>query len=245
MKGNNLKPKRGIMARCKRSFTAGRRKRWGPLRTSSAPPQLRPFFFLMIRRPPRSTLFPYTTLFRSAVWASIANVPSVSTGGGDVLVQATDDQTISVTSLAVALAIAVGNTGIAASGGGSESSTVGTAADPVGSVTIEASSNSAITATVLGVAGSVAIGTGTAVAVAIGVAVARNFIGFSQTPPASANYTMSTSRPGSLVAGKTVKIDVGARKDDVYEYIGATLPGTVDLLHQDFDDTTKWTQLAD
>src|SRR5579859_8242535 len=34
------------------------------------------FFFLMIRRPPRSTLFPYTTLFRSrspagsAPWAS-------------------------------------------------------------------------------------------------------------------------------------------------------------------------------
>src|SRR3712207_6870742 len=26
---------------------------------------MRPFFFLMIRRPPRSTLFPYTTLFRS------------------------------------------------------------------------------------------------------------------------------------------------------------------------------------
>src|SRR5438477_8490121 len=26
-----------------------------------------PFFFLMIRRPPRSTLFPYTTLFRSDV----------------------------------------------------------------------------------------------------------------------------------------------------------------------------------
>src|SRR2546428_8420450 len=25
------------------------------------------FFFLMIRRPPRSTLFPYTTLFRSAL----------------------------------------------------------------------------------------------------------------------------------------------------------------------------------
>src|SRR3712207_8291935 len=28
---------------------------------------LRSFFFLMIRRPPRSTLFPYTTLFRSRV----------------------------------------------------------------------------------------------------------------------------------------------------------------------------------
>src|SRR5258706_16447536 len=28
-------------------------------------PNVRLFFFLMIRRPPRSTLFPYTTLFRS------------------------------------------------------------------------------------------------------------------------------------------------------------------------------------
>src|SRR5258708_10289593 len=28
------------------------------------------FFFLMIRRPPRSTLFPYTTLFRSVVLAA-------------------------------------------------------------------------------------------------------------------------------------------------------------------------------
>src|SRR5258706_11456660 len=30
------------------------------------------FFFLMIRRPPRSTLFPYTTLFRSARGPGIA-----------------------------------------------------------------------------------------------------------------------------------------------------------------------------
>src|SRR5262249_62317922 len=29
------------------------------------PPLSPPFFFLMIRRPPRSPLFPYTTLFRS------------------------------------------------------------------------------------------------------------------------------------------------------------------------------------
>src|SRR2546430_12208280 len=32
---------------------------------SSAPAGIVCFFFLMIRRPPRSTLFPYTTLFRS------------------------------------------------------------------------------------------------------------------------------------------------------------------------------------
>src|SRR2546426_10509893 len=29
------------------------------------------FFFLMIRRPPRSTLFPYTTLFRSEATAGV------------------------------------------------------------------------------------------------------------------------------------------------------------------------------
>src|SRR2546430_5891075 len=30
------------------------------------------FFFLMIRRPPRSTLFPYTTLFRSRIGGILA-----------------------------------------------------------------------------------------------------------------------------------------------------------------------------
>src|SRR2546430_12378546 len=30
------------------------------------------FFFLMIRRPPRSTLFPYTTLFRSTQWRPLS-----------------------------------------------------------------------------------------------------------------------------------------------------------------------------
>src|SRR5829696_10083104 len=33
------------------------------------------FFFLMIRRPPRSTLFPYTTLFRSTPVAGCQSIP--------------------------------------------------------------------------------------------------------------------------------------------------------------------------
>src|SRR5256885_5979656 len=33
------------------------------------------FFFLMIRRPPRSTLFPYTTLFRSDLRKIVATAP--------------------------------------------------------------------------------------------------------------------------------------------------------------------------
>src|SRR2546430_9675055 len=34
------------------------------------------FFFLMIRRPPRSTLFPYTTLFRSLIESDLEQVRS-------------------------------------------------------------------------------------------------------------------------------------------------------------------------
>src|SRR3712207_8686857 len=48
------------------------------------------FFFLMIRRPPRSTLFPYTTLFRSRDRdegdhqreAAVDGVDEVGVGGG-------------------------------------------------------------------------------------------------------------------------------------------------------------------
>src|SRR5256885_12882954 len=39
-------------------------------------PSFLSFFFLMIRRPPRSTLFPYTTLFRSDLEARYELRPS-------------------------------------------------------------------------------------------------------------------------------------------------------------------------
>src|SRR6202171_6650750 len=47
------------------------------------------FFFLMIRRPPRSTLFPYTTLFRSQqinnqIYVSYASTGDVANGFIDV-----------------------------------------------------------------------------------------------------------------------------------------------------------------
>src|SRR2546426_2222357 len=43
------------------------------------------FFFLMIRRPPRSTLFPYTTLFRSvSAFGSPPDPRSVGLGGKTV-----------------------------------------------------------------------------------------------------------------------------------------------------------------
>ena len=56
------------------------------------------FFFLMIRRPPRSTLFPYTTLFRSiAVTIAKYLTPSgrdINTFGiePDIIVELTDEE---------------------------------------------------------------------------------------------------------------------------------------------------------
>src|SRR5271163_3769536 len=42
-------------------------RKWEPVmvRSPAGPRRDKPIFFVMIRRPPRSTLFPYTTLFRS------------------------------------------------------------------------------------------------------------------------------------------------------------------------------------
>src|SRR3712207_8154845 len=40
------------------------------------------FFFLMIRRPPRSTLFPYTTLFRSGTGELPVDEPDVDPARG-------------------------------------------------------------------------------------------------------------------------------------------------------------------
>src|SRR3712207_7860352 len=52
------------------------------------------FFFLMIRRPPRSTLFPYTTLFRSARRGAGLPEPAGAgeRAGGDHIVTADPNQ---------------------------------------------------------------------------------------------------------------------------------------------------------
>src|SRR3712207_4430718 len=46
----------------------------------------------MIRRPPRSTLFPYTTLFRSRLYLEFLRVPSLSVGLYCLPAEGTDPQ---------------------------------------------------------------------------------------------------------------------------------------------------------
>src|SRR2546425_1962266 len=46
------------------------------------------FFFLMIRRPPRSTLFPYTTLFRSLDEWNLKYLPNAFNTAGGFVIQA-------------------------------------------------------------------------------------------------------------------------------------------------------------
>src|SRR5215208_7627860 len=61
------------------------------------------FFFLMIRRPPRSTLFPYTTLFRSRHRPARAAPP----GGAGRLHDARDRKSTRLNSSHVAISYAV------------------------------------------------------------------------------------------------------------------------------------------
>src|ERR1051326_2520795 len=52
------------------------------LNSSHIPLHRMPSFFLMIRRPPRSTLFPYTTLFRSQV-ICVTHLPQIAAMGDE------------------------------------------------------------------------------------------------------------------------------------------------------------------
>src|SRR3989339_1399877 len=58
------------------------------------------FFFLMIRRPPRSTLFPYTTLFRSCSFFALRQSESTNSSGLWSLRSRSEEHTSELQSLA-------------------------------------------------------------------------------------------------------------------------------------------------
>jgi mucin-19 len=126
------------------------------------------------------------------VTASISNVPSLKTAGGAVLVSAEEGGSISATSAAVAFSAAVGGEGaIAVAGGGAlaanfieaetqafiSDSNVGASGNLAGTVTVEATDDSAISATIAAIAASLTFGGESGTGVAIGVSLAYNEIG--------------------------------------------------------------------
>jgi hypothetical protein len=161
--------------------------------------------------------------------AVLKNAGSVTTGGSDVIVAAHNSAAITAESVAVAVSLGIsgGSVGFAISGGGSESTNViltktnasiensqlGTSGNKVGSVDLDASSDGAVDAVVGAVAASVSFGSTTGVGVSLGVAVARNFIGWDPSGANSLSTTYTTDQDATtLVPGETVRIASGARR---------------------------------
>src|SRR5580658_2124937 len=65
------------------------------------------FFFLMIRRPPRSTLFPYTTLFRSSVVGSTPDSPSLRIASSISAISSSDRKSTRLNSSHLVISYAV------------------------------------------------------------------------------------------------------------------------------------------
>src|SRR5256885_16479423 len=64
------------------------------------------FFFLMIRRPPRSTLFPYTTLFRSRIAAMDgAHADHGHVAGIDIARDRSEEHTSELSHLVISYAV--------------------------------------------------------------------------------------------------------------------------------------------
>src|SRR3989454_4423616 len=86
----------------------------------------------MIRRPPRSTLFPYTTLFRSVTWASSNTAVATVNGSGLVSGGAAGPATITATSEGQSGMATVTVTALAAPPVGAGAANAGTAGGAAG-----------------------------------------------------------------------------------------------------------------
>ncbi|MHC5860002.1 hypothetical protein [Nostoc sp.] len=176
----------------------------------------------------------------------------VKTATGNVSLSATTDGSIQAVSVAASVSVGIsGTAGIAVSGAGAESTnSISTktnayikdsAINSAGAVNVTAQNTAGISAKV--VAASAAVGaSGTAgVAASIGVAIARNLIGWDVNVT-DTNYKYTTaSGEQSVNQGDRVLIAKGARAGDIYEFIGD--PATINLQNADYAKTSDWKQV--
>lgn len=192
-------------------------------------------------------------LVTSEVLAYVKNADStLRTTTGNVDISATNDKaSITAVSAAASLAAGVsGTAGVGVSGAGAESTNlIGTKTNAFiedsvinskGAVSLNAKNNAEIKATVI--AASVALGASATagVGVSIGVAVARNLIGWNVDPNQAFKYDTSSGSK-AMLKGDRVKIKQGARAGDIYEFIGD--PATIDLRTTDYGSTSNWKQV--
>lgn len=166
----------------------------------------------------------------NSVEAGIKNADQVTTTIGDVTVLASEAAFIHATSAAAAIAAGFGGAvGVGVAGAGAEATNViltngvatieNSVVDAAGNVNIDSTNTAVIKALNISASVSAAAGGAAGVGVSIGVAIATNLIGFKQNPEASSTFT-TDDNPASVSEGQTVKIANGARKGNVYEYIG-------------------------
>jgi hypothetical protein len=203
------------------------------------------------------------------VSAHILNMPSVITDGGDIHVSATDAARIEVTSIAaaVALSVSLSDTSVGIAGGASastnvilgrtrafvENSRLGTDDDRVGAVDVEALSTGEIDAIVGAVSLAVSVGNN-AVGVGVGIAVARNFIGWDPDGKAvEGAIDAGDTLQAKLTPGMKVRLIDGPLKGEVYEFVGdetddsnAARDGKqgFDLRQQQYRDPTQWRHVS-
>ena len=169
------------------------------------------------------------------VEASVVGVDDLLTTSGGVSIHSTDSSSIHAIAAAASLAAGFSSsTGIAVSGAGAESTNIiltttrafvaNSHVNSAAGVDLQASSTGVVDATIVAASVAAAGGGSTAVGASIGVAVARNFIGWQPDGGTTFTYS-STERPATLVSTNRVKIVSGPRNGDVYEYTGSTLSG--------------------
>ncbi|NUQ63376.1 MAG: tandem-95 repeat protein, partial [Pirellulales bacterium] len=172
----------------------------------------------------------------------------INAGTGGVTIRATENASIQAVSAAASLGGGfAGVAGVSISGAGADAHNViltdtnayiaGSAVDSGGLVDIDAANTAHVDATVVSAAASVAVGGIAGIGGSIGIAVARNAIGWDADDNYTANYA-TADNPESIETGDTVKTSAGT-----YEYIGTTpLSGTTDnwLTTLSYSDASKW-----
>ena len=191
---------------------------------------------------------------QNVVDAFINNASQVKALAGMIKLEALTQSVINTIATAASLAVSLsGSNSVAVSGGGALAMNAikngthayiknSTLTDISGAVQIKASDKSSISALVVGVSGSLAIGGSNGVAVSIGISFAQNLIGY----PLEFKF-MTSSGVQSMVNGDTVKLDdnytAGGDAGAVYRYIGSS--ATRDLASQNYSNTALWTKVTD